>query len=81
MMWPCFYVARLEAEEADRRAWLEELAVNYGIVRLAASLSAEERARQHQWVEYRLGRRFMTTTPLPGLIMDWDGTWHRTEPR
>jgi hypothetical protein len=81
MMWPGFYIARLEAEEVDRRAWLEDLAWKYGIVRLAASLSAEEWDRQHQWIEFRLGRRFLTTTPLPGLVMGWDGIWRRTEPR
>jgi hypothetical protein len=81
MMWPSFYLAKLEAEEADRRAWLEDLAWKYGIVRLAASLTPEEWDRQHQWIEFRLGRRFLTTTPLPGLVMDRDGTWHRTEPQ
>lgn len=73
-------LARLDAEVADRRAWINELAARYGIVRLAASLTAEELAAQQDMVDYALGRKFMTTTPLPGMMLDSDGVWHQTEP-
>jgi hypothetical protein len=71
---------QLAIEEADRREWINGLADKYGIVRMAGSLTADERARQQAMLEWAFNRRFLVTTPLPGLERDWDGNWHRTEP-
>ena len=70
---------RTEREEADRLEWIDGLAEKYGVIRLAESLTAEQQARQYQWVEFRLGHRFLTTIPHMGMSY-WGGTWHLTGP-
>jgi hypothetical protein len=84
--WPTPYgqflraqLAKLEAEEADRRAWVNSVAAKHGVVRLAESLTAEELRLQQARVDYALGRKFLTTTPLPGLAFD-GRSWYRTDP-
>jgi len=66
-------LARLDAEIADRRTWIDGLAAKYGVVRLAESLTAAELKAQQDQVDRALGRTYLPTTPLPGfsLEMDW----------
>jgi hypothetical protein len=71
---------RLMAEEKAQRAWVNGLAAKYSIVRMPASLTDGELAEQEAMLDRMLGRKFLLTTPLPGLEMDWDGQWYRTEP-
>ena len=60
-------LAKVDAEVADRRAWVNGLAAKYGLVRLAESLTEEELEAQQERVDYALGRKFLAT-------------WHRTDP-
>jgi hypothetical protein len=67
-------LARLEAEQVERRAWVDGLAAKYGVVRLAASLTPEQLEAQNDRVELAMGFRFHPTEPYPGISLA-DGTW------
>jgi len=73
-------VAKLAAEEDARRAWLEEVAARNGIIRMPESLTPAELEAQQDRVDRAMGRKFYPTTALPGLMLDRDGFWYRTEP-
>jgi len=78
--WTTRFTAELLAEQLSQRAWVNELAVKYGIVRRTESLTGEELAEQQKMLAWKMHRVFLTTTPLPGLYMDFEGNWHRTDP-
>lgn len=80
MIGPLAIMERLAAEETARRRWLADLAARYGVIRLPASLTEAERTDQAAMLAWRLHLVFLPTRPLPGLVMDYAGQWHRTEP-
>jgi hypothetical protein len=61
------HLAKLDAEVADRRNWINNLAAKYGVVRLAESLTHEELAEQQDRVDRAMGAKFYTTTPPAGM--------------
>lgn len=78
--WIRRFTAELLAEELTQRAWVNDLAAKYGIVRRPDALTDAERTEQQRMVSWKMHRVFLTGTPLPGLVMDWEGNWRRTEP-
>lgn len=63
-------LAKLDAEIAARRAWIDDIAARHGVVRLAESITPAEREAQQDRIDYALGRKFLTTTPLPGFRIE-----------
>lgn len=61
--WYARHARRLELEQRARRAWVNELAARWQLIRMAGSLTPPELAEQTERNNLLLGRTFLTITP------------------
>jgi hypothetical protein len=76
--WWEVYGAELRAAYLTRQDWIETLARAWGLVRREDCLSGRQLDGQREYVARLLGEKFLPTTPLPGLMIDQDGTVYMT---